>query len=236
MQNFIALLITLSLALIWLRLNNFIAHRGWISSGLSRKIIHIGTGPIFVLCWILFDDTFSARYFAAIVPLLITVQFFLIGSGIIKDQSSIDSMSRTGNRKEILKGPLFYGIVFVVMTILFWKDNLVGIISLMMLCGGDGLADVIGSRFGKTRLFWSNKKTWLGSFAMFLGGLFTTIIVISIYFAAGIFEGNVYQFLPAIIAIGFIAAFFESLPLEDYDNLVVPVVVTISCLLILPKG
>jgi phytol kinase len=236
MQNFIALLITFSLAMIWLRLNNYVAHRGWISSGLSRKIIHIGTGPIFVLCWIFFDDAYAARYFAAIVPLLITVQFFLIGSGIIKDQSSVDSMSRSGNRKEILKGPLFYGIVFVVMTILFWKDNPFGIISLMMLCGGDGLADVIGSRFGTTRLFWSKKKTWLGSLAMLLGGVVTTILVISIYIAAGIFKQNIFFYAPAIIAIGLIAAFFESLPFEDYDNLVVPVVVTISCLLFLPKG
>ncbi len=78
MNNFIALIITLGLALIWLRLNDFIAHRGWVSSTTSRKIIHIGTGPIYVLCWLLFDQSYTARFYAAVVPLLITLQFLLV--------------------------------------------------------------------------------------------------------------------------------------------------------------
>jgi hypothetical protein len=48
---------SLSLALLWLRLNTFAAQRGWISSDFSRKIIHMGTGPLFVLCWLLFRNS-----------------------------------------------------------------------------------------------------------------------------------------------------------------------------------
>lgn len=68
----IALVITFLMALLWLRLNDFLAHRGWISGPLSRKIIHMGTGPIFVLCWLLFPDVWYARWLAALVPLSIT--------------------------------------------------------------------------------------------------------------------------------------------------------------------
>ncbi len=236
MHNLIALVVTFALALIWLRVNNFIAHRGWISSGLSRKIIHIGTGPIFVLCWLFFDNSPNARYFAAVVPLLITLQFFLVGAGLIKDPSAVESMSRTGNRKEILKGPLFYGIAFVILTIAYWKDNPTGIIALMMLCGGDGLAEVIGSRYGKGRLFWSKKKTWFGSLAMLLGGVILTLLVMSVFLAVGVFPFTLWTYLPAVLAIGFIAAIVESLPFEDYDNLVVPVVVILSSMFFLPKG
>lgn len=39
-NNLIALALTLGIALAWLRLNDFFAHKGWISSGISRKIIH----------------------------------------------------------------------------------------------------------------------------------------------------------------------------------------------------
>jgi phytol kinase len=46
--------------------------------------VHFGTGPIFVLCWSLFSDDHNARYYAAAVPLLITVRFFLIGIGLLK--------------------------------------------------------------------------------------------------------------------------------------------------------
>ncbi|HAX70756.1 MAG TPA: phosphatidate cytidylyltransferase, partial [Anaerolineae bacterium] len=68
MNNYIALATTFAIALGFLRLMDFFAHRGWIESKLSRKLIHIGTGPIFVLCWFLFNDDPSARWLAALVP------------------------------------------------------------------------------------------------------------------------------------------------------------------------
>ena len=80
-NNLIALAVTLVIALGWLRLMDFFAHKGWISSMISRKIIHIGTGPIFVLCWLLFNDRPIAPFLAAIVPLGITLQFALVAPG-----------------------------------------------------------------------------------------------------------------------------------------------------------
>ena len=97
----------------------------------------------------------SSRWLAALVPLLITVQFFLVGTGILKDAAAVEAMSRTGDRREILRGPLYYGIAFVVLTLVYWRDSPLGIVALMVLCGGDGLADVIGKRLGKARLPWS---------------------------------------------------------------------------------
>ena len=75
------LCLTFAAAIAWLRLMDFFAHKGWIESRLSRKIIHIGTGPIYVLCWLMFPDVWYARYLAMLVPLLITVQFVLVGHG-----------------------------------------------------------------------------------------------------------------------------------------------------------
>ena len=132
-NNVVALVVTLVIALVWLRINDFFAHKGWISSAISRKIIHIGTGPIFVLCWLLFNDSNIAPYLAAIVPLGITLQFALVGLGVIRDPSAVEAMSRTGDRREILHGPLLYGIVFVILTIVFWRRSPIGIIALMVL-------------------------------------------------------------------------------------------------------
>ena len=50
MNPYLATLLTFVIAILFLRLMDFIAHHGWVESGLSRKLIHIGTGPIFVLC------------------------------------------------------------------------------------------------------------------------------------------------------------------------------------------
>jgi len=222
-NNFIALFITFAAAITWLRINDFAAHRGWISSHLSRKIIHIGTGPVFVLCWLLFKETPSARYLAALVPGLITVQFLLVGLGIIKDEAAVKALTRTGNRREILRGPLFYGIIFVIMTILYWKDSPIGMVALMLMCGGDGMADVVGRRFGKAKLPWAANKSWMGSLAMFLGGWVLALCVLWVYVASGIFTGPMSIYLPALTWIALATTIVESLPIQDIDNITITI-------------
>lgn len=223
-NNWLALLVTLIIALAWLRINDLFAHKGWVGSSLSRKIIHIGTGFIFVLCWLFFDTANLSRFFAAVVPTLILIQFGLVGLGVIKDQSSVDAMSRTGDRKEILRGPLFYGIAFVVLTLVYWKDSVIGIVGLMMLCGGDGFADIIGNKLGKRKLPWSKEKSLAGTSAMFLGSLLFSCIVLGIYYSCGVFQGSLLTILPSIFVICFVGALVESLPFADIDNLTVPLI------------
>lgn len=222
-SNWIALLITLIIALVWLRLVDFIATRGWIDSDLSRKIIHIGTGPIFVLCWLLFNDHDDARWLAALVPLLITIQFLLVGTGVLKDEGSVKAMSRTGDRREILRGPLMYGIVFVILTLIYWRDSPIGIAALMILCAGDGLADVIGTRATKSaKLPWSPRKTWIGSLSMFLGGWITCLVVLWVFYTTGFISLSVKQLILGSGLVTLVSTAVESLPFLDIDNLTVP--------------
>jgi phytol kinase len=220
-NNLIALVVTFILMLIWLRLNDFAAHRGWVGSHLSRKIIHMGTGPFFVLTWLLFTDAPISRYLAALVPFAITIQFFLVGSGVIKDEAAVRAMSRSGDRREILRGPLYYGIIFVVLTIVFWKDSPIGIVALMLMCGGDGLADIFGRRFGNIRLPWNQGKSWAGSAGMFLGGWIFAIVILAIYIATDVFTPPLSIYLPAITLIAVVGTLIESLPLKDIDNITV---------------
>jgi phytol kinase len=220
-SNFLALIITFILALSWLRLNDFAAHRGWISSRLSRKIIHVGTGPIFVLCWLLFDPSPASRWLAALVPFAITVQFALVGLGLMRDEAAVQAMSRSGDRREILRGPLFYGIVFVALTLVYWKDSPIGMTALMLMCGGDGLADIVGRRYGNNKLPWNQNKSWVGSLGMFLGGWLLAEIIYAIYAAVGIFPTPWMYTLPAITFIALCGTLVETLPFRDVDNLTV---------------
>lgn len=219
MNNYIALIITFALSLIFLRSMDFIAQRGWLDSKLSRKVIHIGTGPLFVLCWFLFDDAPSARWLAALVPFTITVQFALIGFGVIKDEASVKAMSRTGDPREILRGPLYYGIMFVVLTLVYWKDSPIGIIALMMMCGGDGIADIAGRRIASPKLPWSRDKSMAGTLSVFLGGWVMSAVVIYIFVAAGAFTGAFINYLPPITGIALAGAAVESLHYKDIDNI-----------------
>jgi len=174
-----------------------------------------------VLFWLLFPNDNLSRYLAAMVPLIITTQFFLVGTGIIKDEAAVASMSRTGDRREILYGPLFYGIIFVIMTIVYWYKSPIGIIALMALCGGDGLADILGRRFGKTSLPWTPRKTWIGSLGMFIGSWSLSALVVWIFSELGKFSTPLDGFLIPITVICLGATLVESLPLREVDNLTI---------------
>lgn len=228
MNNILATILTFAIALTWLRLMDFFAQRGWIESRLSRKIIHIGTGPIFVLCWLMFSDTPEARWLAALVPLAITVQFALVGLGIIKDEASVQAMSRSGERREILHGPLYYGIAFVLLTLLFWKTSPVGIVALMLMCGGDGIADIVGRRVASPKLPWSRNKSVAGSLSVLIGGLVLATAVVAVYVAVGVFAAPFSRYLLPLTLVAALAMAVESLPYKDIDNLTVTCVAALA--------
>jgi len=227
MNPYLATFLTFVIAIAFLRLMDFFAHRGWIESKMSRKLIHIGTGPIFVLCWLMFPDVTLSRYLAALVPLLITVQFVLVGTGIMKDDAAVQAMTRTGDPKEILRGPLFYGIMFVLMTTLYWKDSPIGITALMMMCGGDGVADIVGRHIKSSKLVWSKEKSVAGSLSVFFGGALLSAIILLIYVNVDVFASPLTHYLLPVVWVSLGGMLIESLPFKDIDNITLTVVTAI---------
>ncbi|MBD2094488.1 phosphatidate cytidylyltransferase [Trichocoleus sp. FACHB-591] len=220
-RDIAATAITFAIALSWLKLVNTLAQRGWLEQKLSRKIIHIGTGPLFVLCWHLYSEQASARYFAALVPLAITLQFLAIGTQLIADPAAVQAMTREGKPAEILRGPLYYGIAFILCTVLFWRNSPIGILALMLMCGGDGLADIVGRRLGKHKLPFSSHKSWAGSTAMFLGSFGFGLGFLMLFNHLGHFQLplNFASTTGAVAAIAFVATLVEALPFSDIDNI-----------------
>ena len=222
-QDIVATLLTFAVALAWLRLMDALAARHVISQNLSRKLIHIGTGPIFVLCWNLFSDQPAARFLAALVPLAITAQFALVGAGVLKDPAAVVAMSRTGDRREILRGPLYYGIVFVVCTLVFWRTSPAGILALMLMCGGDGLADLVGRRWGSAKLPMNPAKSWAGSAAMLIVGFAFAFVFVAFFSSLGLFGARLafadIAWRTGLIALA--ATLVEALPIRDLDNLTI---------------
>lgn len=190
-------------------------------------MIHIGTGPIFVLRWLMFPDQTISRYLAVLVPLLITVQFALVGIGVVKDEAAVQAMTRTGNPREILRGPLFYGIMFVLLTVIYWKDSPIGITALMMMCGGDGVADIVGRRVQSPKLLWSIEKSVAGSLSVFAGGSLMTACIIFLYVNAGVFTTPFEAYLAPSFWIALGGTLIESLPFKDIDNITLTVVSTV---------
>ncbi len=228
-QDSVAAVITLAVALGFLRAMDALAHRELTDQKLSRKIIHIGTGPLFLLCWNLFSAEAWARYAAALVPLAITAQFVAVGFGLIKDDAAVKAMTRHGDPKEILRGPLYYGLVFVICTVLFWRTSPAGILALMLMCGGDGLADVVGRRFGQAKLPFNADKSWAGSAAMFAGGFLFAFAFAALFNALGYFQPPLDSTRAAgvIALITLVATAVEALPFRDIDNMTLTAVAAV---------
>jgi phytol kinase len=118
---------------------------------------------------------------------------------------------------------LFYGIIFTVLTIIFWIDNPIGIVALMILCGGDGFADIIGRRWGKKKLPYNPDKSWAGSVGMLLGSWIFSIVILWYFFGVNLFPGPILIYLPAISIIGLACTLVESLPVHDLDNITITI-------------
>jgi dolichol kinase len=91
----------------------------------------------------------------------------------------------------------------------------------MLMCGGDGLADILGRRITPRPLPWNASKTWAGSAGMLVGGWFFAALVMAVFVAAGVFAGALVDYLGAITLIAVAGALVESLPVHNIDNITV---------------
>lgn len=223
LQDLVAMFVTFAVALTWLRVNDFLAEQKLLSRDITRKLIHIGTGPLFVLCWIFYSGAAQSRWLAAVVPATITLQFALIGLGVINNEGAVQAMSRTGNRRELLYGPLQYGIIFVVATLVFWLESPVGIIALMIMCGGDGFADIFGRRFGGARLPFNPRKSWAGSAAMLVAGFLFAFLYVALFVELGIFSFSLVGAVLPLLLICLAATVVEAVSGPDMDNVTITV-------------
>ncbi|KAL3131034.1 hypothetical protein ABBQ38_000353 [Trebouxia sp. C0009 RCD-2024] len=191
-----------------------------------RKIVHMSTGPLFVLTWPLFSAGLIARWCAASVPFFNGVRLILIASGAMQSEATLKAVSRFGSRQELLRGPLLYIAIVISVTLLFWRESPIGLLVLCLMCGGDGLADIVGRRYGSAKLPFNHSKSWVGSLAMFTGGGLLSMTYIALFHKLGYFAASAYSMMPVIWTTSLLATIVEALPIHQRldDNLTVPLV------------
>jgi len=204
-----------------------LASSGKCSSVAARKCMHCGAGPIFVLTWPMFTP--DGGIIASLVPLAMTLKFAATGLGIVRNDAEVKSMCRSGDRRELLRGPFIYGSVFVLATLLSWR-SIDGVAAVMALCLGDGLAEPFGRRFGQGpggRLPWSRSKSWAGSGAFLVFALAGSAAFAALFYNWGWSGHTLAEIMRPLLVACAAGALVESLPLRDFDNLVVPVTVAL---------
>ena len=176
---------------------------------LSRKVIHIGTGPVILLAS-LFDIPKNIAFFSAFfvtIALGINYQFRLL--------PAIEDIERKSF------GTIAYGTSITILLLLFWPRYASSIsIGVLSMAFGDGLAGLIGRSIN------SPKWSVLGQTKSIVGTL-TMSSVVTITTATISYINNLDIQPIAIIAISLIATFLEQISPWGIDNITVPIGVTL---------
>ncbi|CAK7325346.1 unnamed protein product [Dovyalis caffra] len=200
-----------------------LTQRNLIQQSLSRKLVHVLSGLLFAACWPIFSNSTRARYFASVVPFVNCLRLVINGF-FAADEGLIKSVTREGNPKELLRGPLYYVLILILCALVFWRESPTGVISLAMMCGGDGVADIIGRRFGSMKLPYNQNKSWAGSISMFICGFLISIGMLYYYSALGYFRLDWIWTIRRVAVVALVATVVESLPTAEVvdDNISVP--------------
>ena len=177
-------------------------------SELVRKVVHIGTGNIVLLAWWMNIPGWigvSAGVFFAIVTLA-SYRFQLL--------PRIDNVGRKSF------GTFFYAVSIAVLVGWFWGVNRpeFGVLGILVMTWGDGLAGLVGKRFGRHRYqLWGMEKSWEGSLTM---AIVATLV-------SGIILSNVVvstaQLITIAFTVGILSAVLEAFSNLGIDNLTVPI-------------
>ena len=220
------LLLSFAVALSYVGFLKYLSSKQVLSSNILRKLLHIGIGPVYMLAWNLYGTSQlhpNCRYVASIVPACVTLVFAVLGLGYIKDRDLVNTMSRSGNKEEILHGPLIYGIMHVILTWVFWETHPAGVIALCVLCGGDGTAELAGKKWGGLTgsIPWSKKKTWAGSISFVVCSVVLACVVLG-FVPVARWTGSLSDIKKlVVIAVG--SSVVETLPFKEIDNATVTI-------------
>ena len=176
---------------------------------LLRKIIHIGIGPLIPLAKFLEINQNIAQYFAALISILVLINYVYRLFPIIED---ID-------RKSF--GTLFYCLSLYILISIFWdKDPMSLFAGVFIMTFGDGLAGLLGKNFNSKKwIILGQKKSIIGTSTMFIVSL---IITLSLTHLGG------YEISFLIPSIALLATIVEQFSIAGIDNLSVPILSSIS--------
>ncbi len=134
-------------------------------------------------------------------------------------------------RKGFSTGKAAYGIMVLILLLIFHKKMQIAAGAWAVMALGDGAASIIGIRYGKTKLPWNKDKSWMGMLAFTLAGFAACAGLLYYTQATGDASttiGSAFALLSAkrLMAMALITsavcAAVESLPLPVNDNISIP--------------
>lgn len=186
------------------------AYRYGVSADVSRKIVHIGAGCVTALLPLYF-------------PLWMVV-LFGVGMSVIMFVTKRNKLLQSihGITREDV-GALLFAPSLILIALATWHiDPIIFQVSALVLGISDGLAGLIGQRYGKPSEWWFVGKSILGSSVVF----FSTALIILIVFQEGAIE---VQGITIALIGGCVIMLAEALGRKGWDNATVPFSTAVLC-------
>ncbi len=173
----------------------------------SRKIVHIGVGNVILLAWWLQIPAWVGMSTAAIASVVTLISYWF---------PILASVSEAG-RKSL--GTFFYSLSIGILISYFWPLGLsaYAVLGVLVMTWGDGLAALIGQRFGTHRYeVWGMTKSWEGTGTMAIASLMVSgAVLMGVYGLS--WPTAIISVLVACLATG-----LEAFSKFGIDNLTVP--------------
>ncbi len=198
-----------ALVILWLGLiggASELARRQGYGAELTRKIVHIGAGQVILLAWWRQVPGWLGIGAAAIAATVALVSYWL---PILPGVNSVGRQSW---------GTFFYAISIGLVVAWFWPQQpYYGVIGILIMSWGDGLAALVGQRWGQHPYqILGQQKSWEGSLTM-MGVSF--VVALAVLMAV---QGAIWQTWVVAIAVAITATVLETLSQFGIDNLTVP--------------
>jgi phytol kinase len=179
----------------------------WFSAEQSRKIVHIGTGNVIALAWLLQLPAWVGITSAVLAGMITLISYWL---PILPGVNSVGRKSY---------GTFFYAVSMGLLIAIFWPLHHpeYAVIGILVMAWGDGLAAIVGQKWGRHPYkVLGNSKSLEGTATLLLVSYIITTFVL--YIA----HGN----LPIVwlvgIPVAIMAVILESISQFGIDNITLP--------------
>jgi phytol kinase len=178
----------------------------------SRKLLHILTGNIAFLLPVF--ETWWVMAFVAAGP-------FILFTFLMSPYSPVKKMRGKTSEAGHGLGLVYYAITWTILALLFFDQRVIIAIGILAMSYGDGLASLVGIRYGKRKYhLWGETKSYVGSFTM-LVATFAMLVIADLFYLVPITG----VLVVTLAGIAVVAAVVEAVTPFGLDNLSVPFVV-----------
>lgn len=149
-----------------------------------------------------------------------------LGKAVGRDRERLVEINKDKKSGEDMEGVLWYLVMMSLAAFFGWRREMAGVVGLAMMSFGDGIAEVVGRRWGDWGRWWGEEdkgKSFAGTAGFLVAGWIGSIGLVQVLQSFGLADLNGWNGVGRLGVVATVCAFVELVPGIN-DNIVVPAV------------